>query len=705
MGISSVTYRFLYIFGLMLMTAKAVSSDLLLEQQWALENLGPMAALASTSETPNGTCATTPTIEGDSYSCDSFLDPAQSDIDLNAFSAWELIPSSSQEVVVALIDTGIDYLHPDLKEKVWLNPGEALYIDGNNNGIDDGCEDQIDLDNNGYLDDCHGINTQVSPYLSNGDLNPAAGDPMDSETGHGTNMAGVLGAAGNNASDNFHGGIVGVTGMHANIRLVTCAAADLQFDAYVTIPGLGGAYGTHEDILACLNYFIELKHRGVNIVVVNGSGGASQLNNLHNIFIPVGAVADKYLLNTPEMSSAIDTLAELDINLVVAAGNNGWNIDQDTQRAYYPAAFHQDNIIAVGALNNQGEPWKYSSFGRWSVDVFAPGERILSTNPRAGITAPENADYIVSDGTSQATAFVSGMLALARTYPSTASLSASDLRRLIVSSGKSIEPIKEKSVSGKLARLFDTNGSGMLNCHNQNFERRQWPRKNTVQVLPGDWFKLEVASYNCHSASLKAVIHASVEPTGETFELLDDGVYPDNLANDGIYTGQWQAHQAQDTYTVSWGTDSVTQTTDSVTIHTSIIVDNNDRNTARIGSWWPSIYRQGFYAGNYRIGYESHERQFSWLPMVPKAGYYEVFAHWPRHAGFTDHAEYTIAHGNPSAVDTTTVNADQSQNGGQWNSLGTFWFEPGEFAITLSNQNIAGSVVADAIKLRPALNQ
>lgn len=682
------------------------TNDLLVGEQWALENRPADTTQASSSLEPRGTCASSPAIGGNGYTCDAFTSLGTGDMDLNVYEAWELVPASSTEVVIGLIDTGIDYRHPDLKEKVWLNPGEALHIDGNNNGIDDGCEDGVDLDNNGYLDDCHGVNTQVERFLEQNpqQLNPLAGDPMDSATGHGTNMAGIIGAVGDNAGSDFHGGIAGITGMHANIRIATCAAAELQFDAYVTIPGLGGAYGTREDILECFAYFLDLKLRGVNVVVINGSGGASQFNNLNNIIIPRGLVNEKYLLNTPEVADAVTRLEQADINLVVAAGNNSWDIDLNSENAYYPAAFTHDNVIAVGAIDNQGKPWRYSSYGRWSVDVFAPGKSILSTSPREMITgSAETADYVVSDGTSQATAFVSGMIALARSYPATADLSAADLRRLIVSSGKPLADIDDKSVSGKLTRLVDNNNTGFLNCQNQKFQRRQWPQQNVVQLLPDEWFELKVANYNCDQPAMVSSLVATIHPSGETFALHDDGVFPDDRANDGVYSGQWQASAAYDRYEITWGMDSVTGQMDSVQVNTTIIVDNQDRNTERTGSWWPSIYRPAFLGNNYRYAHASGQRRFTWQPIVPRAGYYEVLAHWPKYSGFTQHAEYTIHHGENTNLNSTLVVADQSQNGGQWNSLGVFWFDEGSFPVELSNNNITGIVIADAVKLRPVM--
>ena len=688
----------------------ADTNDLLRHEQWALESTQVLLQTASsTGETTNdarGTCASAPLIDGDSYSCENYTALPVTDMDINVLQGWDILQSSEDEapndIVIGLVDTGIDYLHPDLASKIWLNPGEALYIDANANGIDDGCEDNVDLDENGYLDDCHGINTRVERLAADGaSLNPAAGDPIDNATGHGTNMAGVIGAVGDNADENFHGGVIGVTGLQNNIRIATCAAAKVVYDAYITIPNLAGAYGTHDDILECFNYFIDLKSRGVNVVVINASGGASKVNNLNNIIIPKGVIREKYRLNTPQIQTAMDTFESLDISVVAASGNNSWDIDKNDDTAYFPAAFTNENIIAVGAINNQGERWQYSSYGRWSVDVFAPGAKILSTVPRFEITDNVNyQDYVVSDGSSQATALVTGMVALAKSHTATKHLTASELRRLIISSGKSLSGLENKSLSGKLARLADTDDSGFLNCNNRVFQRRHLPKKDSVHVLPGDWFRLEVVSYNCHAPGTNNIT-ATVSPGDETFILKDDGIYPDNVAGDGIFSGEWQATSAEDLFQISWGTDTTTGISDIIELHTAIVVDNEAANSQRIGSWWHSIFRPGFYGGNYRYAGTSNNRTFLWKPNVSRAGFYEVYAHWPNYGGFTQHAEYTIQHGDPSNPQSDLIITDQSSNGGQWNLLGTFWFDAGQFDIALSNQNATANVIADAIKLRP----
>jgi len=154
------------------------------------------------------------------------------DADINAPEAWE-VTKGDRSVVIGIIDTGIDYTHPDLMENIWTNPAEIA-----GNGIDD--------DNNGYVDDIYGINAiQLS------------GDPMDTEA-HGTHVAGTIGATGNNN--------IGVTGVNWQVQMAGC-----KF--------LGESGGTTAGALTCLDYFLSLKNAGVNIVATNnswGGGGFSQ---------------------------------------------------------------------------------------------------------------------------------------------------------------------------------------------------------------------------------------------------------------------------------------------------------------------------------------------------------------------------------------------------------------------------------------------
>ncbi|MDN3392465.1 S8 family serine peptidase [Pseudoalteromonas sp. APC 3691] len=155
------------------------------------------------------------------------------DADIDAPEAWE-ISIGSRDVVVGVIDTGVDYSHSDLADNAWVNTGEIA-------------GDGIDNDGNGYIDDIHGINAITD-----------AGDPMDDQ-GHGTHVSGTIGASGNNST--------GVVGVNHEVSIVGCKFLD------------AAGSGSTSDAIKCIDYMVNLKNSGVNLRVLNnswGGGGYSQ---------------------------------------------------------------------------------------------------------------------------------------------------------------------------------------------------------------------------------------------------------------------------------------------------------------------------------------------------------------------------------------------------------------------------------------------
>ena len=248
------------------------------------------------------------------------------DADIDAPEAWDTTTGTGN-VVVAVVDTGIDYTHPDLAGNIWTNPGEIA-----GNGIDD--------DGNGYVDDVFGIDT------ANDDS-----DPMD-DYGHGTHCAGTIGAVGNNN--------LGVVGVNFNVKLMALKFLD------------AAGFGSTEDAIVAIEY---AKAEGADVVSNSwGGGGYDQ--------------------------ALYDTIASANSLFVFAAGNWSENTDIFPN---YPSAFDLPNILAVGASTRNDVAADFSNFGARTVDVFAPGEDVLSTVPGG---------YEVHSGTSMATPHVAGAAAL-----------------------------------------------------------------------------------------------------------------------------------------------------------------------------------------------------------------------------------------------------------------------------------------------------
>jgi uncharacterized repeat protein (TIGR01451 family) len=288
---------------------------------------------------------------------DSGGHPGKPGNDIRAEQAWD-VTTGSKSIVVGVVDQGFDVNHEDLKDNVWTNPGE---IPGN--GIDD--------DGNGLVDDVNGWDFAHNDSTVF-DYTPPTYPPADSYTGdvddHGTHVAGIIGASGNNG--------IGVVGVNWQVSLMS-----LKF-----ITGESGSTG---DLLKALSYARMMRQlwtssggtKGANIRVLNNSYGGDGFSQAE--------------------LDAIRVLGDAGILFVVAAGNEGLDNDVFPE---YPAGYLATNLISVAASGGGGPRASFSNYGSGTVNVTAPGEHILSTTPRN--------TYDFFSGTSMATPYVSGSAAL-----------------------------------------------------------------------------------------------------------------------------------------------------------------------------------------------------------------------------------------------------------------------------------------------------
>jgi subtilisin family serine protease len=247
---------------------------------------------------------------------------------LRVRDVWQT--TAGNDVTVAVLDSGVRLDHPDLAPNLWTNPREVAA-----NGIDD--------DDNGWVDDIHGAN------VVNG------GDAPNDWFGHGTAVAGVIGARGGNA--------LGISGVAPRVRLQPVKV---------------------------------LNDRGIGstLTVVEGMRYA----------LAHGARVINLSLNGPQGSQALDETIRaaeaMGVLVVASAGNDGQDRDRIPS---YPASTPSEAVVSVTSVARKGHLARGAAYGAVSVDLAAPGTRVLTTGPSG---------YALYSGTSFAAAHVSGALAL-----------------------------------------------------------------------------------------------------------------------------------------------------------------------------------------------------------------------------------------------------------------------------------------------------
>ncbi len=350
--------------------------------------------------------------------------------------AWDQVKAedASEPIVIAIVDTGGDWDHEDLLANVWINEDEIP-----DNGIDD--------DNNGFIDDLHGVN------LGNGDEmdNDPAPDPMYPETGHGTAVTGTVGAVTDNG--------IGIAGAAWNAKLMHI-----------------NAFCVEEELCGILAGILYAAANGADIINTSFGGfpGEEEL---------------RMVLQTLDLATDMGAL------IVAAAGNNFLNGDLYPS---YPDS--HPRVLSVGATKqDSGELADFSNYGK-SVDLYAPGVDINTTGP--------DNEYFSVSGTSFSSPLVGGIAALVKTrFPD---MSPDELREQLRLSAENIDadntlPIHEGQLNGGLV-----NAKASLQAVTVPAVRvKNWSWEDSdgnQQIDPGDEITVNVTFINYLDATKQLTV-------------------------------------------------------------------------------------------------------------------------------------------------------------------------------------------------------
>jgi subtilisin family serine protease len=323
--------------------------------------------------------------------------------DIKAEQAWGAFSTGSNNVVVAVIDEGIDINHPDLQANIWQNPGETP-------------NDGIDNDGNGYIDDVNGwdfAHNDKTVFDNTAGVYPVPDGYTGDVDDHGTHVAGTIGARGNNG--------VGVVGVNWQVKIMS-----------VKVLGAGG--GSTSNIIKGYEYVRKMLDlwqqsggtKGANVRITNNSyGGTSYSQAARDAISALGGTA-------PDNS----------ILFVAAAGNESEN---SAEFSHYPSDYILPNVLSVAATDRFEQLATFSNYGAQQVMMAAPGRGILSTTPYA--------TYNSFSGTSMASPHVTGAAALClASFPNTG---ATALREALMLSGDVLPSLAGKVYSQRRLNVYE----------------------------------------------------------------------------------------------------------------------------------------------------------------------------------------------------------------------------------------------------------
>lgn len=325
--------------------------------------------------------------------------------DVNVFDAWNYTTGSS-DVIVAVIDGGIDYLHEDLADNMWQNYPEK-------NGTS-----SLDDDKNGYKDDIHGYN-----FVSDiGKLVPH---------NHGTHVAGVIAAVNNNGK-----GVSGIAGGNgksvAGVRLMSCQIFVSEDDPYAGNAGRKGAtaikYAADNGAVICQNSW-----GYPNLSETPASDKAAI-----DYFVEYAGIDEKGK-QTGAMRGGL---------VVFAAGN-------ENRTAAAPASY--EKVVAVSSIAPDYKKAYYSNYGEW-IDLAAPGGDVQRYGNKGTVLSTVVDGYGYMQGTSMACPHVSGVAALVLSHYKRSGYNAAMLRARLENAAKEIDSYNA-SYKNKLGLLINAHSA------------------------------------------------------------------------------------------------------------------------------------------------------------------------------------------------------------------------------------------------------
>ena len=415
------------------------------------------------------------------YNNDGTEAPGVKGADINLFKAWE-ITAGRPDVIVSIVDGGIDVNHNDLKANMWINEAELNGTPGE------------DSDGNGYIDDIYGAN-----FINfSGDITPHE---------HGTHVAGTVAATNNNGLG--VAGVAGGSGNNDGVKIMSCQVFDSK--------GLSGnfaraiVYGADNGAVICQNSW------GYNDPEVYEQVVLDAIDYFT-------AEAGQYP-GSPMQGGVV----------IFAAGNNGLSYK------YYPGAYK--SVISVAAMGPDYKITSYSNYGDW-VDITAPGGE-SGHGATWGIfsTYPDNR-YTYMDGTSMACPHVSGIAALVVSKYGSSSFTNTELKQRLLTATQNIEKYNpdyigmmgngyidavlalSENESKAPAKVTDLSITGIA----QDFAQLKWTAVTDEDDDKANYYQVYYSKSPITASTLSSatMLKAPVMdiPAGESIDMIIEGLNP-----------------------------------------------------------------------------------------------------------------------------------------------------------------------------------